>query len=400
MRVRQHVRLAERTRHTSRIDWSASSFSRKYVGRPPTSKQKRFSGAGVGTAARGNSFGSSSFNSLGGFITIWGNVVVVVVVVVTTVVWVVGAKENWPTVVWGGIFLLVSRDIAGCCLSEVKARETMGVGMPVLMEEGRWCCWWWSRWERRGLETFGTWGGSIWVFRGAMLVMAVGVVVVAVAVWCNDRGCIGVDYEVVVMVSCFDVSACRFWLSAARVVCIGWWRWRLIDYTGRGRLRLVCGDRDVFAASRKRDELRRRESRDGEMFEQFQRCGNGDDGEDGDARCWVGGDGEECRCRQLELMWSSHRTRQGRQERGREGVLLGEIAVPSAASSQPATIGRRDSRLACPRAYAGRTARAYMMYGMQPARSRLTASPDTLRRFEPICRGRRSVRASPLPPQV
>ena len=58
------------------------------------SKQNLFKEAGVGTAARGYSFGSNSFNCLGGFITNGGKVVVVVVVVVTTVVWVVGAYEN------------------------------------------------------------------------------------------------------------------------------------------------------------------------------------------------------------------------------------------------------------------------------------------------------------------
>lgn len=51
----------------------------------------------MGVAAKGNSFGSSSFRFLGGLITNWGKDMVVVVVVVTTVVCVVGAKENWPT---------------------------------------------------------------------------------------------------------------------------------------------------------------------------------------------------------------------------------------------------------------------------------------------------------------
>lgn len=82
----------------------------------------------MGTAANGNSFGSSSFKFLGGFITNWGNVVVVVVVVVTTVVCVVGAKENCPTVVCGATVFRLS---VGGMRNEFDV-DIAGVGMPLV----------------------------------------------------------------------------------------------------------------------------------------------------------------------------------------------------------------------------------------------------------------------------
>ena len=80
-----------------------------------------------------------------------GKVVVVVVVVVTTVVWVVGARENWPMAVAGGSLRLGSPRLVmvekGC--SEVEVLETTGVGMP------------WGGLVRRREWAFGTEGGSM-----------------------------------------------------------------------------------------------------------------------------------------------------------------------------------------------------------------------------------------------
>ena len=85
---------------SARTFWNVSngsSASRKYVGRPSTSKHSLLIEGGVGVAASGYSLGSKASRRRGAFTMRGGKLVVVVVVVVTTVVCVAGAKDIWPS---------------------------------------------------------------------------------------------------------------------------------------------------------------------------------------------------------------------------------------------------------------------------------------------------------------
>ena len=90
---------------------AALSTSLNTVGTPPTSIQNRLIDGGVGDAARGYNFGSSSSRCLGAFITSGGKLVVVYLVVVTTVVWVTGTEDNCPRRNSEGCLILVCTSV-------------------------------------------------------------------------------------------------------------------------------------------------------------------------------------------------------------------------------------------------------------------------------------------------
>jgi hypothetical protein len=68
---------------------------------PSRSKRMSLKYSGVGADANGYVLGSRLRRHRGGRMIKGGKLVVVVVVVVTTVVWVAGAKENWPMALSG-----------------------------------------------------------------------------------------------------------------------------------------------------------------------------------------------------------------------------------------------------------------------------------------------------------